>query len=119
MADEKKTEAPEIPVARIVSEKPREKLVPIDFPVEFDGIVYEAIKVRRISGKELQTYFDGLGVAGVFNIPPVVDCPMEVWDAMDADDQEKVDEIALAFMPRRLKAAAQLLEAPGEASSAS
>lgn len=120
MADQEENKAPaEMPVARIVSPKEREKFVDLDYPVEFDGVVYEKIRIQRITGKELEDYFDSLGTGKAFQIPPVVDCPVEVWDAMDADDQDSVDVVARAFMPRRLKAAAKLLGVPGEASSGS
>ena len=117
MADPEKQGQPEIPVARINSPKERERLVPIEYPVEFDGKLYTEIRIRRITGKELEDYFETLGNGKAFQIPPVVDCPVEVWDAMDADNQDAVDAVARAFMPRRLKAAAKLLGVPGEASS--
>ena len=108
---------PEPPIARIVGGKPREQLVPIEYPVEFDGKVWDAIPIRRITGKELSTYFEKIAEGGDFSLPPVVACPVEVWEAMDADDQQAVDAVATAFMPRRLKAAVELLGNLGEKSS--
>lgn len=93
----------ELPVARIVTTKEREKFVPLEYPVEFDGKLYEEIRIRRISGKELEDFFKAMD-EGRGNMPPVVDCPVEVWDQMDADDQKTVDEAAVDFFPQRLKA---------------
>lgn len=119
MAEEATKEEPGAPpVARIINPQGRSKSVPLQFPVEFDGKVWDAIEVRRCTGAEIKAYFERMGEGGAFALPPVVQCPMEVWDALDADDQFVVDEAAQAFMPRRLKAAVELLSAVGEKSSA-
>lgn len=109
----KPEEAKEPPVARIVNPEGRSKLVALQFPVEFDGKVWSAIEVRRCTGAEIKTYFEQMGSGGDFVLPPVIQCPMEVWEALDADDQFFVDEEAQAFMPRRLKAAVELLSGTG------
>lgn len=119
MSEAESEKPAEPPVARIQSPKEREKLVPLEYPVEFDGTLWTEIRVKRITGREIEQYFESLGNGSAFKIPPVVDCPIEVWDAMDADDQDSVDTVARLFMPRRLKAAAELLGIPGEASSGS
>lgn len=106
MADVTETVAPaEKPVAKIVTNLPREKVVTLTYPVEFDGRLYESITIRRITGGEVAGYMDRLQ-QGERIMPPVVDCPVEVYEAMDADDQDLVDEAAMDFLPRRLKAAA-------------
>lgn len=104
------------PVARIVSPKEREKMVPLEYPVEFDGVLYEQVKVRRASGKEVQAYMDRMRNGDANAVPPMVDCPQEVWDAMDDDDQVTVDQAARPFWPRRLNAALGLIQETGEAS---
>lgn len=114
MTDNTKPEAAKKPpVARILNPEGRSKQVPLQFPVEFDGTVWSAIEVRRCTGGEIKAYFDQMGAGGDFVLPPVIQCPMEVWEALDADDQFVVDEEAQAFMPRRLKAAVELLSGTG------
>lgn len=89
--------------ARIVSDKPREKFVPLEYPVDSDGKLYEEIRIHRVSGKEMAEFFDRVRGHDGFVMPPMVDCPPEVWEALDADDQMTIDEAAQAFMPKRLK----------------
>lgn len=106
MSTQPETPAPaEKPVARIVTNLPREKEVTLTYPVEFDGRLYETIQIRRITGSQVADYMDRLQ-QGERIMPPVVECPVEVYEAMDADDQDMVDEAAMDFLPRRLKAAA-------------
>ena len=95
------------PAAKMVSMNGREKWVTLDYPVAFDGIIWEQIRVRRVTGEELNEYLKQAGQD--FVLPPVVDCPIEVWNGMDADDQASVDEAAMEFMPKRLRAAAEAL----------
>lgn len=95
------------PIATCVSAEGRERWVTLSFPVEYDGRIWDRIRVRRISAKELRDYLSAVGEE--FVMPPVVDCSIAIWDAMDADDQADVDEAAIEFMPRRLRAAAEAL----------
>lgn len=104
-ADKKPAEMP--PVAAIVLTADREKWVPLQFPVEYDGQVWDKIRVHRITAKELRDYISEVGSGSSYVMPPMVDCPIAVWEAMDADDQAEVDEVAMVFTPRRLKAAAE------------
>ena len=106
MADVTETAAPaEKPVAKIVTNLPREKVVTLTYPVEFDGRLYESITIRRITGAEVVDYMDRLQQRERL-MPPVVECPVEVYEAMDADDQFMVDEAAMDFLPRQLRVAA-------------
>lgn len=111
--EEQKTEQPEIPVARITTTKERDRNVPLEYPVEFAGTLYETIHVRRVTGQQIAEFSNAMREAAQSGkelpIPPVIDCPLEVWNALDADDQAAVDEAAQAFMPRRLKAVAEQL----------
>lgn len=111
--EEKKIEPPAVPVARIVSPKEREKMVPLEYPVEFDGRLYEEIRVRRVTGVEIAAFSEALRVAsasgGEMPIPPVIDCPLQVWGALDADDLAAVEDASQDFFPRRLKAVAEEL----------
>ena len=96
------------PEAKIVSAKERSVTVQLDWPVEFDGVTYEAVTVRRVSGREVDAYVNALGASeGVTVKPPMLDVPQEVYDAMDDDDRLAVEEALLPFLPRRFHAAAQ------------
>lgn len=104
-----KTTEPPIKEAKIVSPKERHLDVPIDWPVEFDGKTYDTIRVRRISGREVETFIRQVAAMTDQSpavMPPTFDCPLEVYEAMDDDDRLRVEEAALPFMPRRLRAAA-------------
>ena len=92
------------PVAVFVGGPPREKLVPLEWPVEFDGKLWTEIRIRRASGKEVRTYLEQLRTSDADILPPMIDCPIEVWNAMDADDQQTIDLAAMEFTPKRLKA---------------
>lgn len=122
MAEEQNKPAGEPPVARIVSPKEREKMVPLEYPVEFDGTLYTEIRVHRVTGKEVQAFMDRLKAGDDSAIAPMIDCPQQVWEAMDDDDQEAVDKAARPFWPRRLIAAygiaeEMLTQEPGENTS--
>ncbi|TIR24036.1 MAG: phage tail assembly protein [Mesorhizobium sp.] len=93
-------------IARVVGDAPREKIVPLEFPLEFDGRMWTEVKVRRVTGKEVEDYMEALG-RGERPMPPMFECPREVYDAMDDDDRFAIDEAVVPFLPRRLKAAAE------------
>ncbi|WP_378952049.1 hypothetical protein [Mesorhizobium sp. ANAO-SY3R2] len=119
MTDQPETTAPaETSQARIISTKVRSATVPLDYEVEFGGKVWTEITVRRVTGKEVQGYIDALA-RGENIAPPMFECPLEVYDALDDDDRMAVEEAALPFLPRRLKAAAGSSPQSGSATSAS
>ena len=100
------TEQPEAapaPAARIVTDKITSRIVPLEWPVEFDGRVYHQIRVHRVTGKEMRDFMEKIRAGADNVLPPMVDCPIEVWEALDADDQFAIDQAAAEFMPRRLK----------------
>lgn len=104
MSTEAATTAPaERPVARIVTKLPREKIIPLDFPVEFDGTVYSEIVVKRLTGAEVALYYERVQSGYRSPRPPTVDCPDEVYDALDDDDRYTVEAAAIDFLPRRLR----------------
>ena len=117
-AEENKVEQPASPpVARIVATEAREKMVPLQWPVEFDGKLWTEIRVHRVTGKEVAAYFTKMKEGDSSAVAPMVDCPQEVWDAMDDDDQDVVDTAARPFWPRRLIAAYGLGQELGEDTS--
>lgn len=106
--------------ARIVSTKEREKVVPLEYPIEFDGKTWEAVTVRRVTGRQIEEYMDA--IARKERVPPpMIECPLEVYDAMDDDDRLAVDEAVIPFLPRRLRAAAEAVQSlqAGEGTSGS
>lgn len=120
MVDEKDTAAPaEKPVARIVGGGIREKTVPLNWPVEYDGTVYESVTIRRCSGTEISDYIIAMAT-GQNPLFPGLDCPIAVYDALDADDFEEVDAVVKDFLPRRFRQVAEAIpEASGNTSTKS
>lgn len=106
MSDNIETEtiATDTPMARIVGGPERSKAVPLTWPVEYDGKVYDSIAVRRMTGQEVRDLMQG-AVAGELDFLPMVDCPREVYEALDDDDLAKVDAVIEDFLPLRLRAA--------------
>jgi len=119
MAETTETTAEDKPVARLVDNPAREAWVDLDWPVQYGDEIIARIRVRRVSGKEVQDYFNGMGKDENFIIPPVIDCAMDIWNVLDAEDQEKIEVRAQDFFPPRLRRVAELILANGEALSAS
>lgn len=92
--------------ARIVTTQPREKLVALEWPVEFDGITYEQVRVRRVTGEEVAAFIERLGAGEKRLMPPMVECPAEVYAALDDDDRFALDEACIDFLPRRFRESA-------------
>ena len=103
MAEEEQAEAK---TARVVGGAPREKMVTLEYPVEFDGKTWTEVRIRRVTGKEVEEYMEALG-RNERPMPPMFDFPMEVYDAMDDDDRFAIDEAVAPFFPRRVRAAAE------------
>lgn len=104
-ADEKEIERP-----RFISPKERSKVVDLDWPIEVNGVVWERVTVRRVTGGEVAAFISA--VASMDDSEPrppmpVIECPMDVYEAMDDDDRLKVEQEALPFIPRRLLEAAE------------
>lgn len=112
-------EQKDVPVARIVSTRERERKIPLEFEVEYDGKIYTEITLRRATGKEMEDYMEVLASSKGSVLPPMIDCPMAVYEAMDDDDRYAIDQAMRDFMPRRLRATAESVLAPqsGEATS--
>ena len=84
------TEEAEPKIAQIVSPKARSVAIPMDWPVEFDGQTYESITIRRVSAREVEQYIEAISLHkdGEPNVKsPMLDCPQEVYEAMDDDDR--------------------------------
>ncbi len=114
------TNTPPLNDAVIVSPKERSTTVALEWPVEFDGKVYDTITVRRCSGREVDLFVAAVAAAadGVSVKTPMIDCPTEVYDAMDDDDRLRLEEAVLPFLPRRLARAAELAQGTSATTSA-
>lgn len=111
----------EKPVARIVTKLPREKLIPLQFEVEFNGDIYTDIRIRRLTAGEVALYYEQVQAGYRSARPPTVDCPDEVYAALDDDDCYAVEAAAIDFLSRRLKEGIDALtsENTGESSPSS
>jgi len=113
--DQKNERPAEMPALRYTAPIEREKMVPLEHPFEINGVHWTEIRVRRVTGKQVSDYMDRMRAGDTDAMPPMVDCPQDVWDALDDDDQMAVDEAARPFTPRRLKAALELVLQAGVA----
>ena len=91
------------PVARIVSDKERARTVDLEWPVEFDGVLYESVTIRRLTTKEVVDFLETMAGKGDVRWP-MYDVPDAVLDALDDDDAFRLDEVVKGFLPRRFQA---------------
>jgi len=106
--------------ARIISPKERSADISLEWPVEFDGKLYESVTVRRVSGKDVDDFIRASAALQEGERQPqlpVLDFPREVYDEMDDDDRLRVEEALLPFLPRRLMLGAALARETSEAMS--
>ena len=82
--------------------------MPLRYPVEFDGIVYERLIVRKLVGRDLQslTKLPDVGEAAVL-ASLMTGAPVELIEALDADDYVSLSEACQDFLPRRLREASE------------
>lgn len=105
MAEEKETQAPaEKPVAKFVAGRAREKTIPLEWPIEYGGKVYDSVTVRRCTGTEVSDYVMSRA-SGDDALFPGISCPIAVYEALDADDLEQVDLVVKDFLPRSFRQA--------------
>jgi len=100
------TPAGELPQARIIKPEGRTATVKLDWPVEFDGKIYEEITIRRLIGREVEEFLEAINTrkdGDPRSKPPMIDCPVEVYSEMDDDDRLRVEEAMLPFLPLRLQ----------------
>lgn len=89
-------------VIQFDNDKPREKFVPLEWPLTVNGVRYTEVRIRRVTGKEIREFISELQ-SGKKLAPPVFDIPVEVYDALDADDADMLDEEGLDFLPRSVR----------------
>lgn len=116
MTDDKK--APAIEPARIIADRPRHKTVKLEWPVEYNGKVYSEVSVVRLTAGDVAKFQAELEDLLKSNPDARVRFPLfrdeennvipgEVMDAMDSDDRDILDEVAVNFLPRRYRAVAE------------
>lgn len=110
--DENEGASAEKPVAKFVGGRAREKVIPLEWPIEFNGVVYNEVTVRRCSGLEVSEYVMALAT-GNDALFPGISFPMEVYNSLDADDFDKVDTVVKDFLPQSFR---QMAEQAPEAS---
>ena len=79
----------------------RSKTISLEYPVEFDGKTYGEITIRRMTGTEVAAWLNDAAAV----MPPMFNCPVDVIDALDADDAFTVKEAMNDFLPRKMRAA--------------
>lgn len=100
------------PVIEYLGDKPRMKMIPLEWPVKVDGVDYHAIGVKRMSTKEVSEFIDALsGDTDAVKFPIFVDGdgkPVSdaVLNALDDDDTQTLLEKMRDFLPRRFRGGA-------------
>lgn len=93
---------------RFVGGKPRSETVPLEWPVEYDGKVWDAITVRRMTVLDIRAFHEQVLASSEDDKArirfPMFDAPFEVLDALDDDDAQTVNEVVTRFLPRRFRA---------------
>lgn len=109
--DEKPAGAPAEAIAppRFVNQQKRFRTIPLEWPLEYDGKIYDAITVRRMTAQEVADW-QGSDERTL----PMVEAPLAVIDALDADDALKVNEAIHDFLPHALREAIEPAPPTGE-----
>jgi hypothetical protein len=92
---------------RFVDPAGRAETVMLDWPIEYDGKLWDRIVVRRMTVAEVSAFSDRVastpeGERKKISVD-MFDAPPEVMGAMDADDDEKIWAVANRFLPRRFR----------------
>jgi hypothetical protein len=101
-----------MPSARHVRAAERVTTVPLDWPVEFNGVVHASIGIRRPTVADVAAYaarVRALQAEGkdASAVPlPMFDAPDEVLRLLDPDDDDRVEAAAAGFLPRRFRGGA-------------
>lgn len=82
----------------------RSEIVPLEWPIEFEGKTWTAIEVRRMTVGEISAYLSKFKDGELVRRFPMFDAPEPVLDALDGDDEDKLTEVAGRFLPQRFRA---------------
>lgn len=103
MSDQEEGAALAAPVAvppaapKFLDERKRFRVVPLQWPIEYDGTVWSEITVRRLTAAEVAAFIE----AEDKKLPPMFDAPAIVIDNLDDDDAVEVNKAVADFLPRR------------------
>ena len=85
----------------------RMKTIDLDWPVVVDGVTIEAVTLRRLTGGEVAELQEGIERDGNDDnamIAQFADQPVQVINALDQDDCEKLKEATFDFLPQSIRA---------------
>lgn len=102
------------PVVRLLDDGRRSRVVPLEWPIEIDGRVVDAVTVRRLNTKDVADFVAAVqsspsgGDMRLFRFPMFFDIEGNklsdaVIDALDDDDTATLTEVASDFLPRRFR----------------
>lgn len=100
MSDEKDAVAEataEVAKPKFVNSKDRFRTVKLEWPIEYDGKVYDSVTVSRMTTRQVGEFIEGKGRLVIFDVPS------EVIDELDDDDAVEVNKAVEDFLPRRLR----------------
>lgn len=84
--------------------RPRSKKVQLQWPFEYDGIVYSEIEVIRCTMKQWDDFWTGYADDKTLQMP-CFSVPRIITDALDPDDDDAVQAAVEGFFPQRYRAA--------------
>lgn len=97
---------------QFVGDRPRSEVVNLAWPLEYDGMVYRAVQVSRLSVGQIERFFATFADLNATDPEaakrlrfPMFSVPDAVMDALDDDDAVRVQEVAQDFLPRRFREA--------------
>jgi Phage tail assembly chaperone proteins, E, or 41 or 14 len=95
---------------RFLDERAEIEPLPLKFPLEWDGQEYRQVELRRLKGKDFSK-FRCLVAVGVSEdeatLSLISGLPVEVIQALDADDYLELIEKSQDFIPARFRQAAE------------
>ena len=96
-------------IARIVSDKPRSRAVPLEWPVSFEGVLYEAVTIRRLTAKEVAEFVESLKDSTTASEARLADVRCAGRRARRARRRRRVlvDEVVKGFLPHRFRGAGE------------
>lgn len=81
----------------------RTKTIKLEWPLEYDGVTYTEVTARRLTGKDILSVRKLAASGGDMEtamFAMVCDIPVEVIEALDAQDVMRVVEAAQDFLPQ-------------------
>ena len=79
---------------------------PLEYPMEFDGVEYHSVTIRRVKGKDFEAFHSLLAKGHALNdvmIHIMTEIPLEFAEDLFLDDKMDILEAAKPFMFRQLR----------------